>query len=1546
MTQKKIGQYFILFLMISSVLLSLGLFVTGYSTDNFSQEDNEGGDKTARSDRNLALDSGLPSKSEPLDGVDKERRQELEESNFRNLGAKPAPTSSPEWEQDCSVNVTMEWPRQSIFEYPTSVQGHDTAHTVSYSGYPHYLWVDDASRAQITVTDTSPSSLLQTWKYWVLNVPTTGTLNMEGQYDSTTDGSGFYNPAFDFAGLVNNSHIDSEGNIRIQHWDHSRTSGADWSFDASIAVFNFRTIAWDVVDSYAGVKSSGWSGNVLSSDISIDYVDFTPDAKTTHIRSEKKVNGADSVSWKVEIPSPTAQTNFTVPLPDFIDSDYIFVDPSASWTVSSGILEVSDTLPAVYTISSAFKDARRYMANLDDVTADYLNSSNIGFEGAWSDFFAHDELDGTTALNSTVVSSGAYSLRLEDTAGSGDFSIGSANALDDGYYYVAFSYFVESFSGTNFDFYWYDGGWSSQTVDTSSTNLWLQFYQFIHLDSFDATHGNLDLYFNSGNGVIFIDDFAIYQVKPTVLTSAYSEITFAGSLDNWMRPDLLIPVPNTNLQVKLLDRTANSWFMWKNVTTDSNGLWTTTWKGRLTLKELTLEVWSWETYWGTPGSTELGTESTTDWTLTGSGSSSLATSTDAKKGDYSIQVDHENPSWWILRYDPSGSWNLNIDYIFFWAKCNQSLTVNDGNFDLYDTDNDRIIIDQPSLTADTWTRMYLDIDSYSEDTGFDQTITDLLYWNNWDTNNNPVQLFLDDTRIIQAQQYYFSPISAGYLDAEAIDERTGSPSGRTLDFSSETNEGCANAGVAKDGWFAAELTSWNNRHYVSNLHWDFSSLDPTYYNSFTVRLKLTNNVTLIDSTIDVSPRRSDWTTLATTQTVEAYNTYYTLDFPLYATVTSGFTFMLYVSQQSGEVQGSSDNHWVYIDFLAFYHNESLGYGLAYEFEEPGYIDGWDQAVSGGENPTQHNGALNISRSVSDSNYGYSDNIELGRPLLNADYVIMKVRGSSTIASFNLAVYTTYLTYQLAGSYSSAWGWTIYTIDLSAFGDFQAASELTRVGVSADGTGSASWFEIAWMRFYKATTPNLYETSNIFFTSSENDTLLNYIWQDGEAWGEYLDLELIPMNLTTGSHDFSYTVWQDLDDPLRAYLPSVAYYTTYEVSEANLAWEWISIDPYSDSVTGYTSWGNTTLYVYDNGSLLSSGTEGEIYGVGFDLSTSGIHNITVVADGTAQSIVAFGSYSVAAPATTPDLAWEWISIDPYSDSVTGYTSWGNTTLYIYDNGSLVSSGSEGETYGVGFDISTPGLHNLTILANGTAQTIAHVTSYRVAAPATWSIFFHFYDSFGVGLPFETFQLWLNNSRHYNPWLRTVANGTTLAVRVTNAFNDTLYNTTHTITNTTEIAMLIPLYEVSFGNNGSKTAHLEVYKNNFCGLNTTVAPGTLLTVRMTTGTYAYRVYTFRYATQNLANPTAYDYGRRLYFSGSFAVGAQLPPVNVSTPAAEAPSLAEAAKAKAASIDFWLFIGGVLIGSILSGIVWFTIGNLFVKPAIKSTGERAGLETDDWR
>lgn len=158
---------------------------------------------------------------------------------------------------------------------------------------------------------------------------------------------------------------------------------------------------------------------------------------------------------------------------------------------------------------------------------------------------------------------------------------------------------------------------------------------------------------------------------------------------------------------------------------------------------------------------------------------------------------------------------------------------------------------------------------------------------------------------------------------------------------------------------------------------------------------------------------------------------------------------------------------------------------------------------------------------------------------------------------------------------------------------------------------------------------------------------------------------------------------------------------------------------------------------------------------------------------------------------------------------------------------------------------------------------------------YRLHFDLIDQLGIGLSWETFKVYVNDSRIYNQD-QNYYNKTLIKITVKDYFETDLLEFNHNITKAEDIPLIVPLYWIILKNEKDKTSYVEIIRNGKLGLDLAIESNSSVIIRLTSGNYDFRVYYYEYEEQvsGFDNENA-NYGRKLSFTGSFKVTAKMTP-----------------------------------------------------------------------
>ncbi len=1021
-------------------------------------------------------------------------------------------------------------------------------------------------------------------------------------------------------------------------------------YEVTLSVFDTGTNEY-VTDSVSNGSVRDW---IIQSNFYIDYVFAESETIESNSRFDYSYTSASSILRRLNLEC----FNYRIPIKIYTDYDLASIDPIADTGRDPGdsFLWVNNTVPLSYTLYFTEEAYPKFVALIES-SNDYL--TNVGFEGGWQDDWRNkpSEAFANVALNTTIVSEGAFSLRLSNDGT--DILDNYQNYLPDGYYYISFSYYLETAPATYFRLYHREGGaWVYTTLLISTTDRWIYYNEFMHITDHDTTaNRNLLFQMSGAGGILFLDNVRIWKSSVRAETAEYSETTFGAqfiSWDGYSNP----PVPYLDVNFDLRDRTADTSVDTYVTTTDASGVASWIWKGHLDQKEYEIRSWSYDSWWGSPIATYDITEFLADPITSDYWDAMDASlSTEARCGSYAIS---DTESFSVVYYSYTGTWDFsNVDYISMWLKPNISVTNTMNFYIMTDWNNDVCYQESDDITA-IWNHFYWEIDDdVAFETGtFDITSVNFLYWN-FNTGATTDWLY-DEIKLIQSQKSYFTPLTASNVVYEY-------ESGNEWDWSEGTGDS-ARAAYGAGDWTVengyVSITTATGLSYA-RIEFDLVSYewDTSYYNTAIVRVYANDTLK--------NPYFYLWKAAPTGQgsdnqviTSTGWNIF-EIDLSGWKAET-GTELQIYFDEQGGVFEV---DYLFRIDILRLVHRDSsLSSGYNWEFEEDGYKEGWFANSISESAFTVNNGE---AQAVCTGQYDGIKLTSFESDTTGFDYLQVEIKASVAITGLIALIDGSSQYYE--PSITTEWQTLLLTINFDGSAD---SSDYIYIS-SSEATSTTITYRS--VRLIENTEPNLYETTTQFSMQSENNTLQYRTWLDGQLAGDYRDIENIQKNLTIGSHSFNYAVYLDFDDSNRVYLPSACYYYSYEVSDAfyiQSSWS-VSDSTYHLQVTPSHA---CSYQIYVNGSGAGSGSV-PVTGTTLSGSMLSIPGLYLVNISFTYSTTAWSNNSYSVPELSSWSFEKEIDFDLLDQqcSVTFKTDWNNLTGYVYENSTYKGSFSDGETF---------------------------------------------------------------------------------------------------------------------------------------------------------------------------------------------------------------------------------------------------------------------------
>ena len=287
---------------------------------------------------------------------------------------------------------------------------------------------------------------------------------------------------------------------------------------------------------------------------------------------------------------------------------------------------------------------------------------------------------------------------------------------------------------------------------------------------------------------------------------------------------------------------------------------------------------------------------------------------------------------------------------------------------------------------------------------------------------------------------------------------------------------------------------------------------------------------------------------------------------------------------------------------------------------------------------------------------------------------------------------------------------------------------------------------------------------------------------------------------------------------------------------------------------------------------------------------------------------------------------------------------NTTLYSQTIDILTEISTVNSTlFEQGIDVLTNITYtnvNLNTTRTEVLEAIQYLNTTLQTQLTITMVHFALADQAGIGLPWETFRIYINETRQYDDFKMNVTMGTVWEVTVTDYYTTLLLTEIHTIVNETEIALFIPIYFVYFKNDGGYPALITIERNGIESPEFTVPVDSMILMRLSKGSYKITVRYQEVEPEQDASERQLNEAipKKIAYEGIVKVSARLPTViDTSTPDK---SVVEQATEQYANTAFALFVIGVLVG----GTVSFLFTNIVLRPLFRTvTGKDAYRPSD---
>lgn len=1272
----------------------------------------------------------------------------------------------------------------------------------------------------------------------------------------------------------------------------------------------------------------GWDSNAVAAyhyaRAEIKYFEVVFDDLIEYPRSFYKYSDPDTIQTKLSVWN-SITSDLTLNLPS--DWELSSISPAVDYSIdSNNDLTITDALGNTeFSFFFTKNSSKQYLAISEDPDRQY------GFEGSIpSEIVNHENPTYAyvdASINSSIVYSGAFSLRLE-ASGLDYLKIHMDDSLTKNFQYDGYlAIHLYSESGTTWSLdYYVDGNWINPKLDLDHgvTDRWVTTFHYLKLKAEN------DWMYITGNGGVAFIELEFFQVNNKAYTSAYQELTVECetiSWDGYSNPSLT----NFDYELSLRDRTANTEILSTTVTTDYTGKasWvvdTSSYSALQDQRDIEVRSWSWESLWNSGLHEEdEWTESTTGWGHGQWGSISFnQDSTYVKTGSYSIRLDivgnggsggYVYQNWYSAQKDLTLIDYFVYDYI---ANETESFLDNYGMkvrcYNPTSTERQWNVNKLYSITT-SWQKMKWDMDSniYFNHADFDFTSIGYFYpFMLTDVNADFFSLYIDSLGFIQAQKSYFTPIistDSAYEYAE----------NNEWDWSEETSDGWfAKAGETigySDGYFTVEAsTSYDGMKYTFSTPPDMTTFDRVIF-------RIKSNITQTYQVWFTSPAEADpyksFSLTADTWTI------------VDSTLTSN-TGQTDITNVVIESKNWNTAFKLTVDFFQMIHRDTPSLSVA---------DSYAYMSSQNNSMAYH---------VEIDNEHQGDYTDLEPFLLNLTESKEYTINATTIFDWNRDL--VFLPSSHIGSYTVVDSGIMKIIihdqsgNVKPFDSFKVYVDSVRLYdnylffTDTSQTFNLTITDLFDNLLYQDTTEafeNFKEIQITLYSVKLQNLQENPIWleitRDSKTFSEWVfSYEIVKYSLETATYGFKIYYCDSVSGDLGAL-------------STNGSWVNFNYAVSSDSALMVT--GETIKDVFDNVISLTS----DLTAVNASLSNQIVDvdvHISNVNTSIANQIV---TVDIFIENMNTSLGTQLISLetDILNVNSTIYTQ----TIEILSDLANVNSTIYAQTVSILTAISnvnaTLYAQNVNILSNlvnvnSTLHTqLITILTDLAELQGIFTVHFDFIDGLGIGIPWETFKLNVNDSRQYSQDLY-VSNQTLLRLETLDFFNVSLTEANYTINQSVDIAVISDIYELIFRNNNTEFSAIVNITRSTQTLSLTIPVESTISHRFTQGTYSFETfYVVEEEFSDIQNPDNFTEGIHSLSSGSMVISSSLKVLgetkdsNVLDVGGPTPELTP----KGLVID-WLTASSFLL-QVLGVIIGVVLGYIIRTRAVEPIDKKIGFE-----
>jgi hypothetical protein len=1407
------------------------------------------------------------------------------------------------WNLGESVHLTYDSPAARIVDFhinPAQVGAYDLTTDAYASGEPILLTISsnglgwDILALDDQTTEGTPLNEYVA-AYLYVSIPAFGSGSLE--FDFEID-------VWDNAGTLTSNHfsmsetsysiasnyIDPDGYLRLSIFFYGYCSGVNSYTKPKIHIESGDS----ETSIYDPAAQSGAVGSLSKIRLTLDKFVFVRDQVEFNTRSEYQVVSPKTNLHRLTVQSYEFVTTIQIHKP--IHWNFSHISPNCVVSTSGEDLLLDNVIPLTYEVFFT-SESEQYLA-ISDISSDFFDS--VGFEGGndWT-----NANFSTVSLNTTTVQKGTTSLRLSDSDASNDV-LTFSQTFTVGYYYLFLAYYFES-SAQEITLSFYDAGaWEFLCIlDSSSVDRW----SFVKVMFNITTAGGgerLRIRSNSGQGTFFLDSIQIYQAN-TIVSNIWDEyITIAGIMNSWSPIGILIPVVSSviNITLQYSNETLIQSFQ---STTDNDGVFLESIQQVFTDESYEIVITP-ETYIPYSDSNykrfkdleinsdEVEGDLTNFPVLINIYDSDLKTHAQSSGSDIMFYSDSFIPLDFEIDFYNS-TYNTTHAHLVAWVKMNVTGSAG-GSLKMF-------FGEQTSTSREnqvaTWSNGYLGVYHFSEDPGSSGTLFDSLTLNNG-TADNMESADLSDGQVGKTYTFDGSNERVTLGDIPAW----------------ETNTGTVSAWVRIEG-----VSSGGNV-----LAAGYTAIN-TYYQMFRAMNASQGAVQIyqnepgdLHSLVSGTPidRNGEFHHVV----LQSNGTHYIA----YSDGVKNETFVI--------LAGSNDGKWYSdIDFLDQWHFGVLNQGGSWYGYFTGKIDEsriTDQVRSESWIVTEYNNQRDPDsfHQLETMETNLIGNTTISFNPLELDLTSCEIFLTNTygylVSENNTFLYRIEIDDNLLGYYYDLEPFflnltvgthTINATPLFDIGDIETvyypnSSILTEYSVSETGvmkiiihdqSGFVREFDsfktyIDSVRLYDSyiyyvnisstfnlTITDLFDnllyqnTSEAFESFKEIQITLysvklqnlqeNPIWleitRDGKTHSEWIfSYEIAKYSLEAATYGFKIYYCDSLASDLGAF-------------STNGSWVNFNYAVSSDSALMVT--GETIKDVFDNVLSLTS----DLTDVNASLSNQ-IVNVEISIDNVNTSISnQIVNVDINLTNINTTLGTQLITLETDISNV-------NSTLFaqtvqILTDISNVNSTLFAQTVQILTDISnvnaTLYAQDLLILTNlANANSTLHsqlitILTDLAELQGLFTVHFDFIDGLGIGIPWETFKLNVNDSRQYSQDL-IVANQTLLRLETLDYFNISLEESNYTINQSVDIAIISDIYELVFRNNNTQFSAIVNITRGTQTLELQIPKDSTVSHRFTGGTYTLKTYYIvEQEFENIKFPDNFTEGIHTLNSGSLVIGSTL-------------------------------------------------------------------------